>query len=406
MSSKMSYRLLLGQIEISQDLSKNLEKIKYIINNFSADLYLFPELALTGYQVVSSLSKELIINALRDIQKSLTKGILLIGSPGPDRLSANSYLFIGSDSLKILAEKNLLFPGLDDKFGYQPGQTRDLLKLSDRIYLGIILCFELRSPEIIRGLLRDGICGVIVPSQWPMARIHHFDTLLRARAIESQIYTIGINGVGKIGDLQLGGNSCIYSPTGDIIIKLGTDEEVASVELSFEIPVLPYPLRTPHLEVNKLKSLSELLEINEIRRKKGQKMVFTNGCFDILHAGHVDYLQRARQLGDFLVVGLNSDSSVKRLKGLERPINCEKLRIATLSGLASVDYIVLFDEDTPEELIRALRPDILVKGADWEEDKIVGADFVKSYGGRVVRIPFSYDISTSKIIGKIRKYQP
>ncbi|WP_028845726.1 D-glycero-beta-D-manno-heptose 1-phosphate adenylyltransferase [Thermodesulfatator atlanticus] len=148
--------------------------------------------------------------------------------------------------------------------------------------------------------------------------------------------------------------------------------------------------------------LDELLIRSKWQRQLGQKMVFTNGCFDILHAGHVNYLAKARAAGDFLVVGLNSDASVKRIKGPLRPVNPEKMRAQVLASLSFVDYVTIFEEDTPEKLIKALKPDVLVKGADWPEEKIVGASFVKSYGGRVLRIPFEHQISTSQIIAKIK----
>jgi cytidyltransferase-related domain len=156
-------------------------------------------------------------------------------------------------------------------------------------------------------------------------------------------------------------------------------------------------------EPQKILPLDKILSILERRRRHGEKVVFTNGCFDILHAGHVDYLQKARDLGDLLIVGLNSDASVKKIKGETRPINPQEQRAKVLASLSCVDYVVIFDEETPEELIKRIRPDVLVKGADWEEDKIVGASFVKSYGGKVERISFSYDISTTKIISKISK---
>jgi len=132
-------------------------------------------------------------------------------------------------------------------------------------------------------------------------------------------------------------------------------------------------------------------------------VVFTNGCFDILHVGHVAYLKRARELGDVLVVGLNSDSSVRDIKGKLRPINKEADRAIVLSALYFVDFVTIFDGATPERLIRAVKPDILVKGADWKAEEIVGADFVKSYGGRVVRIPFIKGYSTTSVIDKIGK---
>jgi rfaE bifunctional protein nucleotidyltransferase chain/domain len=146
-----------------------------------------------------------------------------------------------------------------------------------------------------------------------------------------------------------------------------------------------------------LKELLELLE--KVRGKK--KIVFTNGCFDILHAGHADYLNKAKSLGDILVVGINSDASVRRIKGEKRPILPQQMRAYLLDNLKPVDYVVIFEEDTPLELIKAIKPDVLVKGADWDLERIVGADFVLSYGGRVERIAFSFDISTSKVVERI-----
>ncbi len=137
-------------------------------------------------------------------------------------------------------------------------------------------------------------------------------------------------------------------------------------------------------------------------KKEGKKIVFTNGCFDIIHAGHVDYLEKAKKLGDVLVVGLNSDESVRRLKGKERPVNIQEHRKRVLEALKPVDLVVIFDEDTPERLIKEIKPDVLVKGGDWSIENIVGADFVKSYGGEVKTIDFVYDISTTKIIQKAR----
>ncbi len=137
-------------------------------------------------------------------------------------------------------------------------------------------------------------------------------------------------------------------------------------------------------------------------KKEGKKIVFTNGCFDIVHAGHVDYLEKAKSLGDVLVVGLNSDESIKRIKGPERPINIQEHRKRVLEALKPVDLVIIFDEDTPERLIKEIKPDVLVKGGDWKIENIVGADFVKSYGGEVKTIDFVYDISTTKIIQKAR----
>jgi len=148
-------------------------------------------------------------------------------------------------------------------------------------------------------------------------------------------------------------------------------------------------------------SLSELKSICKQLRKEGKRIVFTNGCFDLIHAGHIDYLSKAKAMGDVLIVGLNSDESVRRVKGEKRPILSEHERTFILSNLKPVDYVVLFDEDTPLKLIEELLPDILVKGADWPIDDIVGADVVVANGGEVKTVKFLNDQSTSKIIQKI-----
>lgn len=137
-------------------------------------------------------------------------------------------------------------------------------------------------------------------------------------------------------------------------------------------------------------------------RKDSRRIVFTNGCFDIIHAGHVKYLAEAKKLGDVLFLGLNSDQSVRRLKGDSRPINSETDRASVLSALRFIDYVVVFGEDTPENIIRTIRPDVLVKGGDYKIENIVGADFVKSEGGEVVTIDFVDGKSTTKIIEKMK----
>ena len=138
------------------------------------------------------------------------------------------------------------------------------------------------------------------------------------------------------------------------------------------------------------------------RRRDGTRVVFTNGCFDLVHAGHVRYLEAARALGDALVVGLNDDASVRRLKGAGRPILALAERAEVLAGLTAVDHLVAFAEDTPLALIEVLQPDVLVKGTDWPADDIVGRDVVLAHGGRVERIDLVPGVSTSEIIRRIR----
>lgn len=153
----------------------------------------------------------------------------------------------------------------------------------------------------------------------------------------------------------------------------------------------------------KIKKLNALKKIAGSLRSRDKKIVFTNGCFDILHYGHVKYLQDAKNKGDILIVGVNSDASIKRIKGKMRPVVAQGDRLRTIAALESVDYAVAFDEDTPIKLIENLRPHVLVKGADWKKDSIVGASFVASYGGKVLGIRLVKGRSTTGLIEKIAK---
>jgi D-glycero-beta-D-manno-heptose 1-phosphate adenylyltransferase len=148
---------------------------------------------------------------------------------------------------------------------------------------------------------------------------------------------------------------------------------------------------------------SALSSLKSVWKLQSQQIVFTNGCFDILHRGHVEYLAKAASLGNILVVGLNTDASVKRLKGPNRPINDEQSRAIVLSALQYINYVILFDEDTPYELIKKVEPDFLVKGSDYTPENIVGADIVQAKGGKVITIDLTEGFSTSKTIAEINK---
>lgn len=154
---------------------------------------------------------------------------------------------------------------------------------------------------------------------------------------------------------------------------------------------------------NKINSWQGLKEQVELWKKAGEKVVFSNGCFDILHLGHIDYLEKARSLGNRLVIGLNDDDSVRQLKGAERPVNNEIARARLLAALEFVDGVTIFSEDTPKELIAFLIPDILVKGSDYSIDNIVGADIVLANGGEVKTIDLVNGYSTSNLINKLKK---
>ncbi|MEM7828584.1 MAG: D-glycero-beta-D-manno-heptose 1-phosphate adenylyltransferase [Candidatus Aenigmatarchaeota archaeon] len=151
----------------------------------------------------------------------------------------------------------------------------------------------------------------------------------------------------------------------------------------------------------KIKSLDELKMIRERLKMEGKKLVFTNGCFDLIHIGHIRYLKMAKQFGDLLVVAINSDSSVRKIKGIKRPVIPQDERAEIIASLEFVDFVTVFDEPDPYNLIKELRPDFLIKGGDWKPEEIVGSDIVKAYGGSVISLPYLEGHSTSQIIERI-----
>ena len=154
----------------------------------------------------------------------------------------------------------------------------------------------------------------------------------------------------------------------------------------------------------KVKSRDELKTLVNGLKAEGKKVVFTNGCFDLIHVGHTRYLEEARKLGDVLIVAVNSDQSVKTIKGDRRPIIPQEERAEVLASLQCVDLVVIFDEPDPHDILSSLKPHVLVKGGDWDEDTIIGKDIVESIGGRVVRIPEIGGASTSNIVSRIIRY--
>lgn len=154
---------------------------------------------------------------------------------------------------------------------------------------------------------------------------------------------------------------------------------------------------------SKIKNLTTLIKVISKLRNQGRKIVFTNGCFDLLHYGHVKYLEDAKKKGDILLVAVNSDTSVRKIKGNKRPIVNEKDRLSLIAALESVDYAVLFNDATPIEVIKKVKPDILIKGTDWNKKDMIGADFVLGYGGQVTTIKLVKGRSTTNLINKIAK---
>ncbi len=399
-------RVAIVQTGLKGGMEENLSRAMKLARDCApVDLVIFPELFLSGYGdglKGQALKVQNIIDRLGCLCSEMGAGVICgLAEEEGGRLYNTAFVLEAGGSVARYRKINL-FPGLDDPFS----AGKSPLLLSFRGWpLGIMLCFDLRFPELARHLASRGASLLVYLARWPRKRAEHLLTLSRARAVENQVYVALVNATGP----DLAGKSRLISPDGEVLASLDEEEGGLVVRLDWS------HLRKARLLFNtgaetmvfkrvetKLTDLDSLLEELSWRRKKGQKVVFTNGCFDILHAGHVEYLRRARELGDCLVVGLNSDASVRRLKGPRRPVNTVSDRALVLANLYSVDYVVVFDEDTPEGLIRAIRPDVLVKGADWPEEKIVGASFVRSYGGRVVRLPLLEGRSTSEIIRRIR----
>jgi D-glycero-beta-D-manno-heptose 1-phosphate adenylyltransferase len=236
---------------------------------------------------------------------------------------------------------------------------------------GALVCYDLRFPELARAQTARGAEFFLISAQWPVSRLAHWRTLVQARAIENQTYVIACNRCGVTDDTEFGGHSLIVAPDGAILKEAGNQEETAGLVIEPELlaevrgrfnTAAPTPYSFP--DDGKVVTLEKLTAIRERCRQLGQIMVFTSGCFDVLHASHAVDLEAARRRGDCLVVGLNSDDSVRAIKGPSQPVNREEDRVRLLAALGCVDYLVLFAEKTPQRLISALLPDVLVEGAD------------------------------------------
>ncbi len=366
------------------------------------------EAALDACGLVPGLISRL-LGAARDYDITLCAG--LPWRSGDGHIFNSQFITTSSGNVHRY-DKLHLFPPFGEPEVFQPGSIPGSTWINlpeGELGLGQMICFDIRFPELARRYSADGCHLFMVSALWPLSRKDNFVALLKARAMENQCFLAASNACGRSMGIEFAGSSLVAGPEGKIYKQAGRAEGLIISEID---TARITPLRSTFNSawprggwnfpaVEKLFDLRDLKKLAGRKKAAGQKMVFTNGCFDILHAGHVSYLKKARLFGDFLVLGLNSDSSVRSIKGQDRPINPQEHRALILSALSFVDFIVIFDEKTPERLIHELEPDVLVKGADWKEDEIVGASFVKSRGGRVERIKFDVDTSTSGIIRSI-----
>jgi len=326
-----------------------------------------------------------------------------------DTLIYNTLFVVGPNGVAGRFRKQQLFVPMGEEGHFRPGENPQSIA-TELGLVGGLVCYDLRFPDLARAMAGQGAGILLVSAQWPAMRREHWRTLLAARAIENQLFIVACNRCGITGSTQFGGGSMVIGPDGAILSEAGTDAEAAFVTVDpakteetrqrFNT-VGPAPYR--FYDQDKIMDFAELAGQCGKYRAIGRRVVFTNGCFDILHEGHVTYLEAARREGDCLVVGVNSDQSVRRLgKGEDRPVNREQSRARLLAALGCVDHVVIFDEDTPLRLITAVRPDVLVKGGDWPVERIVGAPEVLAAGGRVLSIPLVENYSTTALIDRIR----
>ncbi len=342
-------------------------------------------------------------------------GIVLAGSL-PEAVESEADTFFHntlyfSDASGVLGryrKQHLFAPMAETKY-FRAGRNPGPVGLPFGLAAGLV-CFDLRFPELVKAQMGVGVNLLVVSAQWPAIRTEHWRTLLQARAIENQTFVAASNRCGITGEVLFAGHSMLIAPDGKILAEAGDAPAVAKNvvdqkscddlrELFNTIAPRPYSFD----DQDKIYGLKALSEEILLQKQLGRKVVFTNGCFDLLHPGHVSYLEEARRQGDLLVVGLNSDASVSAIKGPSRPVSNQESRARVLAALAAVDRVVLFDEETPLHLITTLMPDVLVKGADWPIDKIVGASEVIAAGGAVINIPMLASFSTTGIIEKVKK---
>ena len=410
------------QFEIAEsDIQTNLKRVREGLAALAppeGSLIALPEMWATGfaYEDLAALS-EAVPSLLQELEElAASHQVVLAGSlpwrqnGDNDAVLSNTLFFSGTGSVPCRGiDKQHLFSFWNEDRWFRAGNRPEPLRVTDSDRVGGLVCYDLRFPEAAQLQCRQGAMILLMSAQWPKARIEQWKILLRARAIENRVYVVAANACGSWNDIEMGGNSLIIAPDGEMVAAggEGVDSSVLPLDRAIQVElrnrfntVAPAPWSRD--DGDKILPLDELAEKVLDRKRAGQKIVFTNGCFDIVHAGHVEYLQQARRQGDFLVVGLNSDQSIRSIKGPERPVNEERERARVLAALGCVDAVVLFGEDTPINLITTLSPDVLVKGADWEEDDIVGGPEVKAGGGRVERIPFVTQTSTSDLIRRIR----
>lgn len=387
------------------------------LNPAGPGIIVLPELWSCGFAYAElsgqALQTEELLGRLQELAGRY--GVYLAGSLPEAALSEidtvvyNTLFVVGPKGVAGRFRKQQLFAPMAEERHFAAGDNPQVVATELGLLAGLV-CFDLRFPELAGRQAAQGAALLLVSAQWPAVRLAHWRALLAARAIENQMFVVAGNRCGATGGLAFAGHSMVIGPDGEVLAEAGCESAAAFVHLAplaladvrnrFNT-VGPSPYR--FYDQDKILDLADLAERVARYRAVGRRVVFTNGCFDILHQGHVSYLEAARRFGDCLIVGVNSDSSVQSLgKGPDRPVNHEQSRARLLAALGCVDHVVIFAEDTPLRLITAIVPDVLVKGGDWPVETIVGAPEVLAAGGRVLSIPLVGDCSTTGLLAKIR----
>ncbi|MDU9047928.1 MAG: D-glycero-beta-D-manno-heptose 1-phosphate adenylyltransferase [Candidatus Electrothrix sp. Rat3] len=404
------------QMSLQQgDVDANLKEFRQLLAAafFSANtLVVLPELWATGfdYANINTLAEQT-PQLLAELHEKAAQAEIWFAGSFLDKQEGggiyNTLFVVGSEGVVGSYQKQHLFRLWQEDQYIASGKEGQTVQTPFGP-ISALVCYDLRFPELSRRQVFSGSRMIIVSAQWPAVRSDHWRILLQARAVENQAFVVACNGSGNIPVGDLAGHSLIIAPSGKVLAE--ADEKPAVIRAELEAADVGAArsrfcsvAERPWYGQDRDKVVTEAILQERLMRMRaqGSRIVFTNGCFDILHAGHVSYLEEARRCGDSLVIGLNSDRSVQALKGPSRPVNTELERARVLAALGCVDFVVLFDEDTPLRLITSLLPDILVKGADWAEDQIAGAAEVKAAGGEIVRIAFTCQVSTTGIIDKI-----
>ncbi|MFZ5762206.1 MAG: D-glycero-beta-D-manno-heptose 1-phosphate adenylyltransferase [Thermodesulfobacteriota bacterium] len=411
----LQFPVLLGKTEAN--LAAVRDGLKRL-NPVGPGILVLPELWATGfaYETLPTLAAET-PRLLRELAVEAKRYNIHLAGSLPEAVFTeigttlyNTLYIVGPDGLCGQYRKQQLFAPMAEDAHFTPGDDPQPIATGLGL-IGPLVCYDLRFPDLARHQAAQGAALLAVSAEWPLARLAHWRTLLQARAIENQLFVVAANTCGTVGGTEFAGHSMVIGPDGAILAEAGEGPEAALVELELgRIAEARQRFRTVgvsphrHHDADKVIELAPLAELVARYKAVGRTVVFTNGCFDILHQGHVTYLEAARKEGDLLIVGCNSDRSVRSLgKGDDRPVNHEESRARVLAALGCVDFVVIFDEETPQRLITTLMPDVLVKGGDWPVEKIVGAPEVLANGGRVLSIPLVENFSTTSLLGRIRR---